>query len=197
MGKKRYLAADEVFPFVATFIDESLGFVGKYDLTRMSALYANRTGKLLFDHSKAAWTAGELKRLRWKTSMLKTIAERAAAPLDKSGLLTMIFHFANHVVEVFGRCGSLLNLKLGPSEHFNVLMEQSHRMTFGQYSTRTYDTVQKNEQNTRECAERADTDTKSCCWRIPIGDEVVSRIWGGTTCAGWSVPVTGAAGKSR
>lgn len=64
MKTTNYYAVDAVFLFVAPLIETSLSFVEKSRLARMNAFDTEMGSELLFDHNRAAWTAGELASLR-------------------------------------------------------------------------------------------------------------------------------------
>lgn len=140
---KDYYAVDMVFPFVAAFIDRSLGFEEKCELTRMNVLYIEIINKVLVDHRDRRWREGELLRLRGEIREFKSVVEGAFASHCPSGLYTLKYHLLDHLVEDLERFGSISFMDAGPFEHFNVVIKQSYRMTSRRLTTRMDETVQR------------------------------------------------------
>lgn len=60
---KIYYAVDNVFQFASAYIDRSLDFAKRCDLTPMSVLYTEVLGEVLFDEKKGGRVGGEFMRL--------------------------------------------------------------------------------------------------------------------------------------
>lgn len=52
---KIYYAVDREFSFAVTFLDRSLSFERRYDLTRINVFYTEMTNKVLFDQRGNGW----------------------------------------------------------------------------------------------------------------------------------------------
>lgn len=79
--------------------------------------------------------------MRLEISGLKTVFGKTSAPHCSSGFFTLKIYLLNYVLENLERFWSLAFTDEAPSVHLDVLIEQSYRMSFCQYSTKIYDTV--------------------------------------------------------
>lgn len=73
MGGSNYNAAETMFPCLASFFDRNLGFVERCKLRRMNAFYKEMVTKLLSEHSRVTWTAGEVESLQSEISEFKIL----------------------------------------------------------------------------------------------------------------------------
>lgn len=68
--------------------------------------------------------------------MVKRVVQRVFVLRCISGLNTLKIHLLNHLVEVSARFESMSPTEAGPFEHFNVLAEQSTKVTSRRLSTK-------------------------------------------------------------
>lgn len=106
MERKNSYAADRVLPFVASFINGSLGFVERCNLTRINLFYTEMINTLLFDHNGVSWTAGELASLQSEISRFKTVVETRFALYCLSGLFTLKFHLVDPFLGIWRDLGA-------------------------------------------------------------------------------------------
>lgn len=141
MKGRTYHAADTVSPLLVSLIHRSLGSVRRYYLTRRNVFYTKVVSRLLFDHNRAAWTAGELAGLRLEILSFETTAAKTFAPNCTSGLLTLKVHLLDHTLEALTSFRCFSSTDLAPFEHPSVLIKQSYRTKSRRYSTKLYETA--------------------------------------------------------
>lgn len=79
--------------------------------------------------------------LRSEIEEFKRVAERVIPSHCSFGLCTLKFHLLHHLIEDLGSFRKIASTDARPFEHLNVLIRQSHRMTFRRLWTRLQNTV--------------------------------------------------------
>lgn len=141
MEGENYFPVSKGFPFVASFMNGSFGFVERRNFARMDVFYTENVRKLPLSHDGPAWTAEELAGWRMETSKFKTAVVRKVASYCSSALFTLKFYLLDRVVEGLKRFGSFSSTYAAPFEHINALMKQSQRTAPQRYPMRICKTV--------------------------------------------------------
>lgn len=118
-----------VFLFVASFIERSVGFDGKCDMTRMNVRYRDIVVKVVVDHRKLQCVGGELSGLRREIEEYKRVVYRVCALHCPSGWSIISFHPLDNLVEDLESLVSMAFTEVALFENYSVLNKQSQRTT--------------------------------------------------------------------
>lgn len=142
LEEKNHYAVDMVFPFVASYIDRSIGLETTCDLIGMNGQYTDSVNRVLADHWEMQWVLKKLPRHLSEIKGFKRIAQKASAPQCASRSYTSKPHLLDLSVKDLKRFGNMLFTDAELFEHLNVLTEQSYRMKSRELSTRMQETAQ-------------------------------------------------------
>lgn len=139
--EKDYYAGDTVLSLVASFIDGSLDFVVRCDLTGMNFLYAEMAAIVLFDHRRQTRVGSKLVGLRSQIWKFKIVRENTFAPHCLHGLFWLKIHSVDCPVSRLERFESFSSTDVVPFEHFNINIKKSYSLTSRRFSKRLHKTA--------------------------------------------------------
>lgn len=94
-----------MFTVFATSLDRSLGFLEKYDLTRMEVLLSESGNKMLSAQRSGEWVDSDLVKMRSKIKNFKNVFKKTFPPHCSSCLCPLKVRHLKHFVDFLERFG--------------------------------------------------------------------------------------------